>query len=75
MSLSLCMVLSLCIGFPGSSDGKVSACNVEDPGSILGVGRSPGEGNGSPLRYSGLENSLDGGAWKATVHGVAKRQT
>ena len=56
------MVLSLCIGFPGSSDGKVSACNVGDPGSILGVGRSPGEGNGSPLRYSGLENSLDGGA-------------
>ena len=56
------MVLSLCISFLGSSDGKVSACNVGDPGSILGVGRSPGEGNGSPLRYSGLENSLDGGA-------------
>ena len=47
---------------PGS-EGKVSACNVGDPGSIPGLGRSPGEGNGSPLQYSGLENPMDGGAW------------
>ena len=50
-------------GFPGGSDGKASACNEEDPGSIPGSGRSPGEGNGNPLQYSCLENSMDGGAW------------
>ena len=43
-------------GFPGGSDGKASACNVGDPGSIPGLGRSPGEGNGSPLQYPCLEN-------------------
>ena len=47
----------------GGSDGKVSACNAEDPGSIPGLGRSSGEGNGTPLQYSCLENSMDGGAW------------
>ena len=47
----------------GSSDGKASACNVGDRGSIPGSGRSPGEGNGNPLQYSCLENSMDGGAW------------
>ena len=62
-------------GFPGSSNGKPSACNVGDLGSIPGSGRSPGEGNGNPLQYSCLENSMDGGAWEATVHGVAKSQT
>ena len=51
------------IGFPGGSDGKASACNVEDPGLIPGSGRSPGEGNGSTLQYSYLENSMDSGAW------------
>ena len=61
--------------FPGGSDGKASACNAGYPGSIPGSGRSPGEGNGSPLQYSRLENSMDGGAWWATVHGVAKSQT
>ena len=50
-------------GFPGGSDSKVSACNVGDPGSIPGLGRSPGEGNNNPLQYSCLENSMDGGAW------------
>ena len=50
---------------------KVSACNAGDPGSIPGLGRSPGEGNGNPLQYSCLENPMDGGAWLATVHGVA----
>ena len=47
------------MGFPGGSDGKVSACNVGDPGSISGSGRSPGEGNGNPLQYSCLKNPMD----------------
>ena len=51
------------LSFPSGSDGKASACNVEDLGSILGLGRSPGEGNGNPLQYSCLENPTDGGAW------------
>ena len=50
---------------------KASACNAGDLGLILGSGRSPGEGNGNPLQYSCLENSMDGGAWWATVHGEA----
>ena len=49
--------------FPGGSDGKASAYNTGDPGSILGSGRSPGERNGNPLQYSCLENPMDGGAW------------
>ena len=59
-------------GFPGGSDGKASACNAGDPGLIPGSGRSPGEGNGNPLQYSCLEHSMDGGAWWATVHGIAE---
>ena len=54
---------------------KASAYSAEDPGSIPGSGRSPGEGNGSPLQYSCLENPMDRGAWQATVHGVAKSRT
>ena len=50
-------------GFLGGSDGKESACNAGDPGLIPGSGRSPGEGNGNPLQYSCLENSVDRGAW------------
>ena len=61
--------------FTGGSDSKVSAYNAGDPGSIPGLGRSPGEGKGNSLQYSCLENSMDGGAWWATVHGVAKSQT
>ena len=61
--------------FPGGSDGKASACNVGDLGSIPGSGRSPGEGKDNPLQYSCLENPVGGGAWRATVHGVAKSQT
>ena len=108
-------LLDLLMGFPGSSAGKESACNAEDPGSIPGLGRSPGEGIGYPLQYSsaslvaqlvkkphatwetwirslGWEDPLqegmathpsilawripiDRGAWRATVHGVAKSQT
>ena len=61
-------------GFPGGSDGKKSACNAGDPGSIPGLGRFPGEGNDNPLQYSYLENSMNRGAWWASVHGVAKSQ-
>ena len=50
-------------GFPSSSDGKASACNAGDLGSVPGSGRSPGEGNGNPLQYSCLENSMDREAW------------
>ena len=62
-------------GFPGGSDGTVSVCSAGDPGSIPGSGRSSGERNGNPLQYSCLENSMDGGASWATVHGVAKSWT
>ena len=63
------------MGFPGGSDGKVSAHNVGDPGSIPRLGRFPGEGNGNPLQYSFLENSMDGGAWRTAIHGAAKSWT
>ena len=59
-------------GFSGGSKSKESACNAGDLGLIFGLGRSPGEGNGNPLRYSCLENPMDGGAWRATVHGVSE---
>ena len=62
-------------GFPGGSDSKESACNARDPGSISGSGRSSGEGNGNPLQYSCLENSMDKGAWQPTVHGVERSYT
>ena len=54
-------------GFPGGSEGKMSVCNAGDPGSIPGLGKSPGEGNGNLLQYSCLENPMDRGAWLATV--------
>ena len=60
------------MGFPGSSDGKESTCNVGDMGSIPGSGRSPGEGNNNQLQYSCLENPMDSGAWQSIVHGVAR---
>ena len=62
-------------GFHDGSESKESAYNARDPGLNPGLGRSPGEGNGDPLQYSCLENSMDGGAWQATVHGVTKSQT
>ena len=62
-------------GFPGGSEVKASASNAGDPVLIPGSGRSPGEGNGNPLQYSCLENPMDGGAWWATVHRVAKSRT
>ena len=61
--------------FPGGSDSKEPACHVEDLGLIPGLGRSPGGGYGNPLQDSGLENPMDRGAWRATVHRVAKSQT
>ena len=64
-----------CLGFPGGSDGKEYACNVGDLDSIPGLGRSPGEGNGNPLQYPCLENPMDRGAWRATVHGVTESDT
>ena len=63
------------MGFPGSSDGKASAHNAGDPGLIPGLGSSPGEGNGNPLQYSYLENSMDGGPSWPTAHGVTKSWT
>ena len=68
------MFLSV-IKCPGGSDGNESACNAGDSGSVPGLCRSPGEGNGNPLQYSCLENPMDRGAWWAMVHGVAKSQT
>ena len=63
------------MGFPGDSDGKESACKAGDPGSNPVSGKFPGEGNGYPLQYSFLENSMDRGAWWAAVRGIAKSQT
>ena len=63
------------MGFPGGLASKESACNTGDLGLMAESGRSPGEGNGYPLQYSCLENSMDRGAWWATVHEVAKTQT
>ena len=65
--------LPVYMGFLGGSDSKESTCNAGDVGSIPGSGRSPGERNGNPLQYSYLENSINRGAWQATVHGVEKR--
>ena len=66
------LLVKLNKNFTGGSGSKESACSAGDLGSIPGLGRSPGEGNGYPLQYSGLENSKDRGAWEATVHGLAK---
>ena len=83
MALTLLLHISVCIhiynshmylleGFPHSSVSKESACNAGDPGSIPGLGRSSGEGNGNPLQYSRLENPMDRGAWWATAQGMAR---
>ena len=63
------------MGFPGGSDGKESACNAGDLGLIPGSGRSPAEGNGNPFQHSSLENPMDGGAWRAAVHGDVTEMT
>ena len=63
------------LSLPGGSDGKASACNAGDLGSVPGLGRSPGKGNGKPFQNSCLEISMDREAWQAIVHGVAMSQT
>ena len=73
--VTIIFITSAIVGFPCSSVGKEPACSAGDPGSIPGLGRSPGEGNGNPLQYPCLENLMDKGAWWAAVHGVAKSQT
>ena len=60
------------MGFPGGSVVKNLPANAGDPGSMPGLGRSPGEGNGNPLQYSCLGNPMDRGAWQATVHEVTE---
>ena len=64
-----------CKEIPGGSEVKASASNVGEPGSIPGLGRSPGEGNSNPLQYSCLENPMDRGAWQATDHRAAESDT
>ena len=68
----LIAMTSLVAGLPSGSVGQESACSAGDPGSIPGSGRFPGEGNGNPLQYSCLENSMDRGARQATVHWITK---
>ena len=63
------------LDFPAGSESEETACSLGDLGLIPGLGRSPGGGNGNPLQYSSLENSVDRGVWWATVHGVTKGQT
>ena len=69
------VLLSKGKGFPGGSEGKESACNAGNPGSIPGLGRSPEKGNGNPLQYSCLENSMDREAWWATIYGITESDT
>ena len=70
----VCMAY-ICMSFPCGSDSKESACSAGDPGLIPGSGRSCGEGNGYPLQYSCLENSMDRGDWLTAVHVIAKSWT
>ena len=78
LSLFQMTILSTTVGknpLAGDSEVKAPASNAGDPGPIPGLGRSPGEGNGNPLQYSCLEDSIDRGPWWATVHGVTKSRT
>ena len=70
--LAFCCVARIALDFPGGPDSEESACSVGELGSIPGLGRCPGEGNGNPLQYSCLENPIDRGARQAMAHGVAK---
>ena len=72
-STSFCILHNAdCEDLPGDSENKGSTCNAGNPGSIPGLGRSSGEGDGNPLHYCRLENSMDRGAWRATVHRASK---
>ena len=73
--MSLLFIHCLGLGLPYSSDGKESVCNAEDPGSIPGLGRPPGEWNGNPLQYSCVENPRDGGTWWAAFYEVTQSWT
>ena len=76
MEVCVCVQINIELELaPGGSEVKASACNVGDLGSIPGLGRSPGEGNGNPVQYSCLENPMYGEAWWATVHRVANSRT
>ena len=75
ISLHKCLFTKVSKVFPSGFDSEESACNTGDPGLIPVLRRSPGEWNGFQLPYSCLENSMDRGAWKATVYGGAKSQT
>ena len=75
LEVGKCFGIKWLVGFSGGSDGKESAHNSRDQGSNPRLGRSPGEGNGNPLQYSCLENSVDRGAWRAVVHEVTKSWT
>ena len=75
MSLLFSILSRYILSFPGSSDSKESVCNARYLGLILGSERSPGEGNGYPLQYSCLENSMDRGTWRAALHGVPESYT
>ena len=70
-----CITLPVKQDFPGGSDAKASVYSAGDLDLIPGSGRAPGLGNGNPLQYYCLENPIDRGAWKATIHGVAKSRT
>ena len=72
ITISNILLITMPLGFPGGTDGKESACDAGDPGVIPGLGRSPGEGNGYPLQYSCLENSMDRGAGRTTGHGLTE---
>ena len=69
------LTIPVFLGFPCGSAGKESTCNTGDLGSIPGLGKSPGEGDGNPFQYSCLENPTDRGAWWAAVHGVTESDT
>ena len=71
----MCVCVCVCVYFPGSSVSKEFDCSVGGLGSIPGLERSPGEGNGNALQYSCLKNSMERGAWQATVHRIAKSRT
>ena len=71
----VCLSLWCWSGFPGASDGKEFACNAGDLGSNPGLGRSPGEGKGYPLQYSGLEKSIDREAWQAMYNPWGRKES
>ena len=73
-TITVYLYLDTKVGLPGGSEGKETAFNARDLGSIPVLGRSPGRGNGNPLQYYCLENPMDSGTWQATVHEVAKRR-